>query len=109
MQNQTSFLAQSLPPQMVESCNVVRERSRSMVLLTEGCKGKLPSKTHVCTHGKERQGSFHNGPQIDLSFELVYIGDSTRSLVLSRDVRKATIKEANIESFVFKTPDRRML
>ncbi|CAN1301063.1 2-C-methyl-D-erythritol 4-phosphate cytidylyltransferase, chloroplastic [Linum perenne] len=78
--------------------------------------------------GKERQDSVYNGLQeIDSSSELVCIHDSARPLVLAADVRKvikdasvngaavlgvpvkATIKEADVESFVVKTLDRKTL
>ncbi|KAG0499030.1 hypothetical protein HPP92_003721 [Vanilla planifolia] len=78
--------------------------------------------------GKERQDSVFNGLQeVDGSSELVCIHDSARPLVLSTDVRKvlkdgwlngaavlgvpvkATIKEANKDSFVTRTFDRKTL
>ncbi|CAA7405118.1 unnamed protein product [Spirodela intermedia] len=78
--------------------------------------------------GKERQDSVFNGFQeIDRSAQLVCIHDSARPLVLFEDIRKvlvdgllngaavlgvpvkATIKEANSESFVVKTLDRKTL
>ncbi|KAJ6805646.1 2-C-methyl-D-erythritol 4-phosphate cytidylyltransferase, chloroplastic [Iris pallida] len=78
--------------------------------------------------GKERQDSVFNGFQeIDGSSELVCIHDSARPLVSSRDIEKvlkdgllngaavlgvpvkATIKEANNNSFVVKTLDRKTL
>ncbi|CAN0899431.1 2-C-methyl-D-erythritol 4-phosphate cytidylyltransferase, chloroplastic [Linum grandiflorum] len=78
--------------------------------------------------GKERQDSVYSGLQeIDPSSELVCIHDSARPLVLPADVRKvikdaaangaavlgvpvkATIKEADSESFVVKTLDRKTL
>lgn len=78
--------------------------------------------------GKERQDSVFNGFQeIDGSSELVCIHDSARPLVSSRDIEKvlrdgllngaavlgvpvkATIKEANCNSFVVKTLDRKTL
>ncbi|XP_057977850.1 2-C-methyl-D-erythritol 4-phosphate cytidylyltransferase, chloroplastic [Malania oleifera] len=78
--------------------------------------------------GKERQDSVYNGLQaVDLNTELLCIHDSARPLVSSGDVKKvlndgwlngaavlgvpvkATIKEANRESFVVKTLDRKML
>ncbi|WCJ41957.1 2-C-methyl-D-erythritol 4-phosphate cytidylyltransferase chloroplastic [Euphorbia peplus] len=78
--------------------------------------------------GKERQDSVYSGLQaIDLNSELVCIHDSARPLVTSADVQKvmndawkngaavlgvpskATIKEANSESFVVRTLDRKTL
>ncbi|KAI3445531.1 hypothetical protein Pfo_002196 [Paulownia fortunei] len=78
--------------------------------------------------GKERQDSVYSGLEaIDSNSELVCIHDSARPLVLAGDVAKvlkdarrigaavlgvpakATIKEANSESFVVKTLDRKTL
>ncbi|KAH7576088.1 hypothetical protein JRO89_XS02G0288300 [Xanthoceras sorbifolium] len=78
--------------------------------------------------GKERQDSVYSGLQAaDLNSELVCIHDSARPLVSSEDVEKvlkdgcrigaavlgvpakATIKEANSESFVVRTLDRKTL
>ncbi|GFP80440.1 2-c-methyl-d-erythritol 4-phosphate cytidylyltransferase chloroplastic [Phtheirospermum japonicum] len=78
--------------------------------------------------GKERQDSVYSGLEaIDSNSELVCIHDSARPLVLEEDVEKvlkdgrrigaavlgvpakATIKEANSESFVVKTLDRKTL
>ncbi|CAI9101496.1 OLC1v1038833C1 [Oldenlandia corymbosa var. corymbosa] len=78
--------------------------------------------------GKERQDSVFSGLQaIDLSSELVCIHDSARPLVLVEDIgkvlkdaltvgaavlgvpSKATIKEADSNSFVVKTLDRKTL
>jgi len=78
--------------------------------------------------GKERQDSVFNGLQeIDGDSELVCVHDSARPLVSSEDVKKvledaavhgaavlgvpvkATIKEANNDSFVVKTLDRKTL
>ncbi|XP_066313077.1 2-C-methyl-D-erythritol 4-phosphate cytidylyltransferase, chloroplastic-like isoform X3 [Miscanthus floridulus] len=78
--------------------------------------------------GKERQDSVFNGLQeIDGDSELVCVHDSARPLVSSEDVKKvledaavhgaavlgvpvkATIKEANSDSFVVKTLDRKTL
>ncbi|KAE9446764.1 hypothetical protein C3L33_21326, partial [Rhododendron williamsianum] len=78
--------------------------------------------------GKERQDSVYSGLQaVDLNSELVCIHDSARPLVTPGDVKKvlkdgwlngaavlgvpakATIKEANSESFVVRTLDRRTL
>uniref|UniRef100_A0A0E0JRZ2 2-C-methyl-D-erythritol 4-phosphate cytidylyltransferase, chloroplastic n=1 Tax=Oryza punctata TaxID=4537 RepID=A0A0E0JRZ2_ORYPU len=78
--------------------------------------------------GKERQDSVYNGLQeIDGDSELVCVHDSARPLVSSEDVKKvledavvhgaavlgvpvkATIKEADSDSFVVKTLDRKTL
>ncbi|KAK1566596.1 hypothetical protein Q3G72_001769 [Acer saccharum] len=78
--------------------------------------------------GKERQDSVYNEFQaIDSNSELVCIHDSARPLVSTEDIEKvlkdgwqigaavlgvpakATIKEANSESFVVKTLDRKTL
>ncbi|KAA8545389.1 hypothetical protein F0562_020173 [Nyssa sinensis] len=78
--------------------------------------------------GKERQDSVYSGLQaVDESSELVCIHDSARPLVCSGDIKKvledglmngaavlgvpvkATIKEANNESYVVRTLDRKTL
>ncbi|OVA15477.1 2-C-methyl-D-erythritol 4-phosphate cytidylyltransferase [Macleaya cordata] len=78
--------------------------------------------------GKERQDSVFSGLQaIDVSSELICVHDSARPLVSSGDIKKvlidgqlngaavlgvpvkATIKEANNESFVVRTLDRKTL
>ncbi|CAA0810944.1 2-C-methyl-D-erythritol 4-phosphate cytidylyltransferase- chloroplastic [Striga hermonthica] len=78
--------------------------------------------------GKERQDSVYSGLEaVDPNSELVCIHDSARPLVLAGDIAKvlqdgsrigaavlgvpakATIKEANTESFVVKTLDRKTL
>nr|WLF00990.1 2-C-methyl-D-erythritol 4-phosphate cytidylyltransferase [Santalum album] len=78
--------------------------------------------------GKERQDSVYSGLQaVDMNSELVCIHDSARPLVSSGDINKvlsdgwingaavlgvpvkATIKEANSESFVVRTLDRNTL
>ncbi|KAI8026947.1 hypothetical protein LOK49_LG02G02547 [Camellia lanceoleosa] len=78
--------------------------------------------------GKERQDSVYSGLQaVDVKSELVCIHDSARPLVTTGDVKKvlkdgwlngaavlgvpakATIKEANSESYVVKTLDRKTL
>nr|AMJ39464.1 2-C-methyl-D-erythritol 4-phosphate cytidyltransferase [Bixa orellana] len=78
--------------------------------------------------GKERQDSVYSGLQaVDSNSELVCIHDSARPLLLAGDVEKvlkdawlngaavlgvpvkATIKEANSESFVVRTLDRKTL
>ncbi|KAK7348296.1 hypothetical protein VNO80_22847 [Phaseolus coccineus] len=97
----------------------------------EDAKGNYQAELKFALPGKERQDSVYNGLQecaaVDRNSELVCIHDSARPLVLSSDVRKvledgllngaavlgvpvkATIKEANSESFVVKTLDRKVL
>ncbi|XP_027920624.1 2-C-methyl-D-erythritol 4-phosphate cytidylyltransferase, chloroplastic isoform X2 [Vigna unguiculata] len=94
----------------------------------EDAKGNYEAELKFALPGKERQDSVYNGFQaVDPSSELVCVHDSARPLVLSSDVRKvltdgllngaavlgvpvkATIKEANSESFVVKTLDRKTL
>ncbi|XP_028805033.1 2-C-methyl-D-erythritol 4-phosphate cytidylyltransferase, chloroplastic-like [Neltuma alba] len=94
----------------------------------EDAKGDSIAELKFALPGKERQDSVYNGFQaIDPNSELVCIHDSARPLVLARDVKKvlkdglsigaavlgvpvkATIKEANSESFVVKTLDRKTL
>jgi len=94
----------------------------------EDAKGDYQAELKFALPGKERQDSVYNGFQaVDPNSELVCIHDSARPLVLSADVKKvlkdgllngaavlgvpvkATIKEANRESFVVKTLDRKTL
>ncbi|XP_068463304.1 2-C-methyl-D-erythritol 4-phosphate cytidylyltransferase, chloroplastic-like isoform X1 [Phaseolus vulgaris] len=94
----------------------------------EDAMGNYQAELKFALPGKERQDSVYNGLQaVDPNSELVCIHDSARPLVLSSDVRKvlkdglsngaavlgvpvkATIKEANSESFVVKTLDRKTL
>lgn len=94
----------------------------------EDSKHKIQTELKFTLPGKERQDSVYSGLQaIDLTSELVCIHDSARPLVSSGDVEKvlkdgwlngaavlgvpvkATIKEANSESFVVRTLDRRTL
>ncbi|KAM1014775.1 hypothetical protein ACFX2C_044719 [Malus domestica] len=94
----------------------------------EDAKPKIQKELKFTLPGKERQDSVYSGLQaIDLTSELVCIHDSARPLVSSGDVEKvlkdgclngaavlgvpvkATIKEANSESYVVKTLDRRTL
>ncbi|KAG4931850.1 hypothetical protein JHK87_045852 [Glycine soja] len=88
----------------------------------EDAKGDYQAELKFALPGKERQDS-----AVDPNSELVCIHDSARPLVLSADVKKvlkdgllngaavlgvpvkATIKEANRESFVVKTLDRKTL
>ncbi|KAJ9552578.1 hypothetical protein OSB04_016623 [Centaurea solstitialis] len=94
----------------------------------EDTREKIKVDLKFALPGKERQDSVYSGLQaIDLSSALVCIHDSARPLVSSSDVEKvlndglrvgasvlgvpakATIKEANSESFVVKTLDRKTL
>ncbi|OEL35194.1 2-C-methyl-D-erythritol 4-phosphate cytidylyltransferase, chloroplastic [Dichanthelium oligosanthes] len=94
----------------------------------EGSIENLQIPLKFARPGKERQDSVFNGLQeIDGDSELVCVHDSARPLVSSEDVKKvledavvhgaavlgvpvkATIKEANNDSFVVKTLDRKTL
>ncbi|KAK2406362.1 2-C-methyl-D-erythritol 4-phosphate cytidylyltransferase, chloroplastic [Trifolium repens] len=97
----------------------------------EDVKGNCQVELKFALPGKERQDSVYNGLQecaaVDSNSELVCVHDSARPLVLQEDVKKvlkdgllngaavlgvpvkATIKEANIESFVVRTLDRKTL
>ncbi|KAG6710323.1 hypothetical protein I3842_06G177700 [Carya illinoinensis] len=94
----------------------------------EGTKGKLCVEVKFALPGKERQDSVYSGLQaVDSSSELVCIHDSARPLVSTGDIEKvlkdgwlngaavlgvpvkATIKEANSQSFVVRTLDRKTL
>lgn len=94
----------------------------------EGSVENLQIPIKFTCPGKERQDSVFNGLQeIDGDSELVCVHDSARPLVSSEDVKKvledaavhgaavlgvpvkATIKEANNDSFVVKTLDRKTL
>ncbi|KAK2406361.1 2-C-methyl-D-erythritol 4-phosphate cytidylyltransferase, chloroplastic [Trifolium repens] len=88
----------------------------------EDVKGNCQVELKFALPGKERQDS-----AVDSNSELVCVHDSARPLVLQEDVKKvlkdgllngaavlgvpvkATIKEANIESFVVRTLDRKTL
>ncbi|XP_027329419.1 2-C-methyl-D-erythritol 4-phosphate cytidylyltransferase, chloroplastic isoform X3 [Abrus precatorius] len=97
----------------------------------EDAQGNDQAELKFALPGKERQDSVYSGLQecaaVDSNSELVCIHDSARPLVLSGDVKKvlkdgllngaavlgvpvkATIKEANSESFVVRTLDRKTL
>lgn len=94
----------------------------------EDAKENIQVALKFALPGKERQDSVFSGLQaIDLNSELLCIHDSARPLVTSEDVKKvlqdgwlsgaavlgvpvkATIKEANSESYVVKTLDRKTL
>ncbi|KAL8527564.1 hypothetical protein ACS0TY_005427 [Phlomoides rotata] len=94
----------------------------------EDAKENIQVDLKFALPGKERQDSVYSGLEaIDSNSELVCIHDSARPLMLAADVAKvlkdgkrvgaavlgvpakATIKEANSESFVVKTLDRKTL
>ncbi|KAL0012978.1 hypothetical protein SO802_000047 [Lithocarpus litseifolius] len=94
----------------------------------EGTKENIHVELKFTLPGKERQDSVYSGLQaVDLNSELVCVHDSARPLVSSGDTEKvlkdgwlngaavlgvpvkATIKEANSESFVVRTLDRKTL
>ncbi|XP_020537138.1 2-C-methyl-D-erythritol 4-phosphate cytidylyltransferase, chloroplastic isoform X2 [Jatropha curcas] len=94
----------------------------------EGARESINVDLKFALPGKERQDSVYSGLQaIDLNSELVCVHDSARPLVTSADVEKvlkdawingaavlgvpvkATIKEANTDSFVVRTLDRKTL
>ncbi|KHF99643.1 2-C-methyl-D-erythritol 4-phosphate cytidylyltransferase, chloroplastic [Gossypium arboreum] len=102
------------------SCNMMIFVAEAIDKINVDLKFTLP--------GKERQDSVYSGLQaVDLNSELVCIHDSARPLVRSGDVEKvlkdgwligaavlgvpvkATIKEANSDSYVVKTLDRKTL
>lgn len=113
---------------MVEVKEIVVVCDPSYSDIFEETKEKINVDLKFSLPGKERQDSVYSGLQeVDLNSELVCIHDSARPLVLSKDVQKvlmdalrvgaavlgvpakATIKEANSESFVVRTLDRKTL
>ncbi|KAG5525698.1 hypothetical protein RHGRI_032106 [Rhododendron griersonianum] len=99
-----------------------------LLIVFDYTKEKIHVDLKFAFPGKERQDSVYSGLQaVDLNSELVCIHDSARPLVTPGDVKKvlkdgwlngaavlgvpakATIKEANSESFVVRTLDRRTL
>ncbi|XP_065872819.1 2-C-methyl-D-erythritol 4-phosphate cytidylyltransferase, chloroplastic-like isoform X2 [Euphorbia lathyris] len=114
--------------QMIEVKEIVVVCDPSYQDIFEDAKEKINIDLKFALPGKERQDSVYSGLQaIDLNSELVCIHDSARPLVTSADVQKvlkdawingaavlgvpakATIKEANSESFVVRTLDRKTL
>ncbi|XP_050124187.1 2-C-methyl-D-erythritol 4-phosphate cytidylyltransferase, chloroplastic-like isoform X1 [Malus sylvestris] len=114
--------------QMIEVKEIIVVCDPSYKDVFEDAKHKIQKELKFTLPGKERQDSVYSGLQaIDLTSELVCIHDSARPLVASGDAAKvlkdgclngaavlgvpvkATIKEANSESFVVKTLDRRTL
>ncbi|KAK7263764.1 hypothetical protein RJT34_31361 [Clitoria ternatea] len=116
---------------MVEVKEIIVVCDPSYKDIFEDAKGNYPAELKFALPGKERQDSVYSGLQeceaVDPNSELVCIHDSARPLVLSGDVKKvlkdgllngaavlgvpvkATIKEANSESFVVRTLDRKTL
>ncbi|KAM1332217.1 hypothetical protein ACFX13_045393 [Malus domestica] len=114
--------------QMIEVKEIIVVCDPSYKDVFEDAKPKIQKELKFTLPGKERQDSVYSGLQaIDLTSELVCIHDSARPLVSSGDVEKVlkdgclngaavlgvpvktTIKEANSESYVVKTLDRRTL
>lgn len=120
-----SFFTFSRMPQVKEII-VVCDPSYQDIF--EDAKENIQVKLKFALPGKERQDSVYSGLQeVDSNSKLVCIHDSARPLVWTEDVEKvlkdgwlvgaavlgvpakATIKEANSESFVVKTLDRKTL
>ncbi|KAG8368946.1 hypothetical protein BUALT_Bualt15G0099200 [Buddleja alternifolia] len=120
-----SFYTFSKMPQVKE---IVVVCDPSYQDIFEDAKENIHVDLKFALPGKERQDSVYSGLEaIDSNSELVCIHDSARPLVLAGDVAKvlndgwhigaavlgvpakATIKEANSESFVVKTLDRKTL
>jgi 2-C-methyl-D-erythritol 4-phosphate cytidylyltransferase len=120
-----SFFTFSLMPEVKEIIVVCDPSYRDIF---EDTKQNIQVELKFALPGKERQDSVYSGLQaVDLNSELVCIHDSARPLVTSEDVKKvmkdglsvgaavlgvpakATIKEANSDSFVVKTLDRKTL
>ncbi|CAI8615858.1 unnamed protein product [Vicia faba] len=120
-----SFLTFSRMPEVKEIVVVCDPSYRDIF---EDVKGNCQAELKFALPGKERQDSVYNGFQvIDSNSELVCVHDSARPLVLQGDVNKvlkdgllngaavlgvpskATIKEANADSFVVRTLDRKTL
>ncbi|XP_057500583.1 2-C-methyl-D-erythritol 4-phosphate cytidylyltransferase, chloroplastic isoform X2 [Actinidia eriantha] len=114
--------------QMIEVKEIIVVCDPSYKDIFEDTKEKIQVDLKFTLPGKERQDSVYSGLQaIDLKSELVCIHDSARPLVTSGDVKKvlkdgwlngaavlgvpvkATIKEANSESYVTRTLDRKTL
>ncbi|XP_073219917.1 2-C-methyl-D-erythritol 4-phosphate cytidylyltransferase, chloroplastic isoform X2 [Cicer arietinum] len=114
--------------QMLEVKEIVVVCDPSYKDVFEDVKGNSQVQLKFALPGKERQDSVYNGLQaVDSNSELVCVHDSARPLVLQGDVQKvlkdgllngaavlgvpvkATIKEANTESFVVRTLDRKTL
>ncbi|KAK9287054.1 hypothetical protein L1049_015463 [Liquidambar formosana] len=113
---------------MIEVKEIIVVCDPSYMDIFEDAKEKIHVDLKFTLPGKERQDSVYSGLQaVDLNSELVCIHDSARPLVSSGDIEKvlkdgwingaavlgvpakATIKEANSESFVVRTLDRKTL
>ncbi|MBA0869486.1 hypothetical protein Goshw_028679 [Gossypium schwendimanii] len=113
---------------MIEVKEIVVVCDPSYKDIFEEAKDKINVDLKFTLPGKERQDSVYSGLQaVDLNSELVCIHDSARPLVRSGDVEKvlkdgwligaavlgvpvkATIKEANSDSYVVKTLNRKTL
>ncbi|GFY89257.1 nucleotide-diphospho-sugar transferases superfamily protein [Actinidia rufa] len=114
--------------QMIEVKEIIVVCDPSYEDIFEDTKEKIQVDLKFTLPGKERQDSVYSGLQaVDSNSELVCIHDSARPLVTSEDVKqvlkdgwvngaavlgvpvKATIKEANSESYVVRTLDRKTL
>uniref|UniRef100_A0A224X8W5 2-C-methyl-D-erythritol 4-phosphate cytidylyltransferase, chloroplastic n=1 Tax=Hypericum androsaemum TaxID=140968 RepID=A0A224X8W5_HYPAN len=114
--------------QMVEVKEIVVVCDPSYRDIFEEAQNRIDVVLKFALPGKERQDSVYSGLQeVDLNSVLVCVHDSARPLLLSADVRKvlkngaengaavlgvpvkATIKEADGQSFVVQTLDRRKL
>lgn len=113
---------------MTEVAEIIVVCDPSYQDIFEETKDRIRVDLKFTLPGKERQDSVYSGLQaVDSNSKLVCIHDSARPLVTSEDVEKvlkdgwlngaavlgvpakATIKEANSESFVVKTLDRKTL
>ncbi|GMY04928.1 2-C-methyl-D-erythritol 4-phosphate cytidylyltransferase, chloroplastic isoform X1 [Fagus crenata] len=114
--------------QLIEVKEIIVVCDPSYQDIFEGTTEKIHVELKFTLPGKERQDSVYSGLQaVDLNSELVCIHDSARPLASSGDIEKvlkdgwlngaavlgvpvkATIKEANSDSFVVKTLDRKTL
>ncbi|KAL7002104.1 2-C-methyl-D-erythritol 4-phosphate cytidylyltransferase [Sarracenia purpurea var. burkii] len=113
---------------MIEVKEIIVVCDPSYKDIFEDTKEKIRVDLKFALPGKERQDSVYSGLQaVDLKSELVCIHDSARPLLSIEDIKKvlkdgwlngaavlgvpvkATIKEANGESYVVKTLDRKTL
>ncbi|XP_048228179.1 2-C-methyl-D-erythritol 4-phosphate cytidylyltransferase, chloroplastic [Ricinus communis] len=113
---------------MIEVKEIVVVCDPSYQDVFEDAKENINVDLKFALPGKERQDSVYSGLQaVDSNSELVCVHDSARPLVSSADIEKvlkdawvngaavlgvpvkATIKEANSDSFVVRTLDRRTL
>ncbi|KAB1208638.1 2-C-methyl-D-erythritol 4-phosphate cytidylyltransferase, chloroplastic [Morella rubra] len=114
--------------QLIEVKEIIVVCDPSYKDIFEETKENIHVELKFTLPGKERQDSVYSGLQaVDLNSELVCIHDSARPLVLSGDIEKvlkdgrlngaavlgvpvkATIKEANSQSFVVRTLNRKTL